>query len=97
MLDIGIDQRRMHETGKTPSMLCGGRPHGAGKTTFALSDEMKKAVAALQAAVDEEMERKAKLGYKAVIGDKYGKPKLVSAKYLVRKRRAARSSTAASD
>ena len=55
-----------------------------------MSDEMKKAVAALQAAVDEEMERKAKLGYKAVIGDKHGRPKLVSARYLVRKRRAAR-------
>ncbi len=53
-----------------------------------MSDEMKKAVAALQLAVDEEMERKAKLGLKAVVGDKYGRPKLVSAKYLVRKRRA---------
>ena len=62
-----------------------------------MSDEMKKAVAALQAAVDEEMERKAKLGYKAVIGDKHGKPKLVSASYLVRKRRAARASTPDSD
>ena len=50
---------------------------------------MKKAVEALQLAVDEEMERKAKLGYKAVIGDKNGRPKLVSARYLVRKRRAA--------
>ena len=58
-----------------------------------MSDEMKKAVAALQAAVDEEMERKAKLGYMAVIGDKHGKPKLVSARYLVRKRRTSRSST----
>ena len=55
-----------------------------------MSDEMKKAVIALQMAVDEEMERKAKLGYKAVIGDKNGKPKLVSARYLVRKRRASR-------
>ena len=62
-----------------------------------MSDEMKKAVAALQAAVDEEMERKAKLGYKAVIGDKHGKPKLVSARYLVRKRRATRSFTPVSD
>ena len=58
-----------------------------------MSDEMKKAVAALQAAVDEEMERKAKLGYMAVIGDKHGKPKLVSARYLVRKRRTSRSPT----
>ena len=62
-----------------------------------MSDEMKKAVAALQAAVDEEMERKAKLGYKAVIGDKHGKPKLVSAKYLVRKRKTARASATISD
>ena len=62
-----------------------------------MSDEMKKAVAALQAAVDEEMERKAKLGYKAVIGDRHGKPKLVSAKYLVRKRRTARFSAPVSD
>ena len=38
-------------------------------------------------AVDEELERKAKLGYKAVIADKNGKTKIVSAKYLVRKRR----------
>ena len=62
-----------------------------------MSDEMKKAVAALQAAVDEEMERKAKLGYKAVIADRHGKPKLVSARYLVRKRRAARASAPVSD
>lgn len=34
------------------------------------------------------MERKAKLGYKAVIADKNGKPKIVSARYLVRKIRA---------
>ena len=54
-----------------------------------MSEGMKKAVEALQLAVDEEMERKAKLGYKAVIGDKNGRPKLVSARYLVRKRRAA--------
>ena len=53
-----------------------------------MSDEMKKALVALQDAVDKEMERKAKLGYKAVIADKHGRPKLVSAKYLVRKRRA---------
>ena len=62
-----------------------------------MSDEMKKAVAALQAAVDEEMERKAKLGYKAVIADRHGKPKLVSARYLVRKRRAARAAASVSD
>jgi len=53
-----------------------------------MSDEMRKAVEAMQEAVDKEMERKAKLGYKAVIADKHGRPKIVSAKYLVRKRRA---------
>ena len=53
-----------------------------------MSEEMRKAVEAMQAAVDEMLERKAKLGYKVVIGDKHGNPKLVSAKYLVRKRRA---------
>ena len=53
-----------------------------------MSDEMRKAVEAMQDAVDKEMERKAKLGYKAVIADKHGRPKAVSAKYLVRKRRA---------
>ena len=55
---------------------------------MSMSDEMKKAVEAMQEAVDKEMERKAKLGYKAVIADKHGRPKVVSAKYLVRKRRA---------
>ena len=53
-----------------------------------MSDEMKMVVKTLQEAVDEEMERKAKLGYKAVIADKHGRPNAVSAKYLVRKRRA---------
>ena len=53
-----------------------------------MSEEMRKAVEAMQEAVDEELERKAKLGYKAVIADKHGRPKVVSAKYLVRKRRA---------
>ena len=53
-----------------------------------MSDEKRKAVEAMQEAVDEEMERKAKLGYKAVIADKHGHPKAVSARYLVRKRRA---------
>ena len=52
-----------------------------------MSDEMRKAVEIMQEAVDEEMERKAKLGYKAVVADKHGRPKAVSAKYLVRKRR----------
>ena len=54
-----------------------------------MSEEMRKAVLALQIAVDREMEHKAKLGYKAVIADKHGKAKLVSARYLVRKRKAA--------
>ena len=54
-----------------------------------MSEEMRKAVEAMQAAVDEMLERKAKLGYKVVIGDKHGNPKWVSARYLVRKRRAA--------
>ena len=49
---------------------------------------MEKAVEAMQAAVDEMLEREAKLGNKVVIGDKHGNPRLVSAKYLVRKRRA---------
>ena len=56
-----------------------------------MSEEARKALEALQQAVDEEMERKAKLGYKAVIADKHGRPKVVSAKYLVRKRRAQRA------
>ena len=56
-----------------------------------MSEEMRKAVEAMQQAVDEELERKAKLGYKAVIADKHGRPKVVSAKYLVRKRRAQRA------
>ena len=42
---------------------------------------------ALQEAIDEEMERKAKLGYKAVIADKNGNPVVVAAKTLVHKRR----------
>ena len=53
-----------------------------------MSDELRKAVEAMQEAVDKELERTAKLGYKAVIADKHGRPKAVSAKYLVRKRRA---------
>lgn len=59
---------------------------------------MEKAVAALQAAVDEEMERKAKLlGYKAVVGDKNGRPNVVSAKYLVRKQRASLATAKVAD
>ncbi len=56
-----------------------------------MSEEMEQACIALQMAVDRELERKAKLGYKAVIADKHGNPKLVSAKYLVRRKRSAAS------
>lgn len=54
-----------------------------------MNELMDKAVEAMQAAVDEMLEREAKLGNKVVIGDRHGKPKWVSARYLVRKRRAA--------
>jgi len=57
-----------------------------------MSEAMKKAAIALQTAVDRELERKAKFGYKAVIADKHGNPKLVSAKYLVRKKKSSCSS-----
>ena len=57
-----------------------------------MSEEMKKAMEAMQAAVDEMLEREAKLGNKVVIGDKHGNPRWVSARYLVRKRRAALAS-----
>ena len=53
-----------------------------------MSEDMQKIIACMQEAVDAEMERKAKLGYNAVVADKNGRPKIVSAKYLVRKRRA---------
>ena len=53
-----------------------------------MSEDMQKIIACMQEAVDAEMERKAKLGYKAVIADKNDRPKLVSAQYLVSKRRA---------
>ena len=45
------------------------------------------AVQALQDAVNEELEKKAKLGQQAVVCGKNGMPKVVSAKYLVRKMR----------
>ena len=51
-----------------------------------MSEDMQKIIACMQEAVDAEMERKAKLGYNAVVADKNGRPKIVSAKYLVRKR-----------
>lgn len=59
-----------------------------------MSEDMKKAVEAMQAAVDEMLEREAKLGNKVVVGDKHGNPRLVSARYLVRKRRAALATAA---
>ena len=60
-----------------------------------MTEEMRKIIECMQEAVDEEMERKAKLGYHAVIADKNGRPKIVSAKYLVRKRRAEKKAQAA--
>ena len=50
-----------------------------------MSKEMEKAIEALHTAVGKELNRKAKFGFKAVIADSQGKPKLVSAKYLLRK------------
>jgi len=52
-----------------------------------MTKRMELALAALQEAIDEEMEHKAKLGYNAVIADKNGNPVVVAAKTLVRKRR----------
>jgi len=52
-----------------------------------MTKKMELAVATLQEAVDEEMERKAKLGYKAVIADENGNPVVISAKTLVHQRR----------
>ena len=60
-----------------------------------MSKDMQKIIACMQEAVDAEMERKAKLGYNAVVADKNGRPKIVSAKYLVRKRRAQKKAEAA--
>lgn len=59
-----------------------------------MSEDMQKIITCMQEAVDAEMERKAKLGYKAVIADKNNNPKIVSAKYLVRKRWAAKKAEA---
>ena len=60
-----------------------------------MSKDMEMALACLQEAVDEELERKAKLGYKAVGSDKSGKPKIVSAATLVRQRNAEKISAGA--
>ncbi len=60
-----------------------------------MSEDMQKIIACMQQAVDAGMERKAKPGYNAVAADKNGRPKIVSAKYLVRKRRAQKKAEAA--
>lgn len=41
----------------------------------------------LRQAVLEELELKAKLGHKAVVADRNGRPKIICAKYLLRKGR----------
>ena len=53
-----------------------------------MSEEMRKIIACMQEAVDAEMERKAKLGYRVVIADSKDRPRIVTAKYLIRKQRA---------
>ena len=53
-----------------------------------MTKEARKIADALQRAVNEEMVRKAKLGYKAVVADNQGRVKVISAKYVVRKMRA---------
>lgn len=54
-----------------------------------MSEEARMIMCALQSAVYEEMERKAKLGYKAVVSESKGSVKLVSARTLVRRMREA--------
>ncbi len=51
-----------------------------------MSEEMRQIISAMQEAVDAEMERKAKLGYYAVVGDEHGAPQLVLAEELVRRK-----------
>ena len=53
-----------------------------------MSKEAKLVVTILQQAIGEEMLRKAKLGYKAVIADEGGRVKILSARTVVRKMRA---------
>lgn len=67
---------------KHPEHMLKSRKHSL------MSEEMRKIIVCMQEAVDAEMERKAKLGYCAVIADRNDRPKIVSAKYLVRKLRA---------
>lgn len=52
-----------------------------------MSEEMRKIIVCMQEAVDAEMERKAKLGYHVVIADSKDRPRIVTAKYLIRKQR----------
>ena len=53
-----------------------------------MSRQAKFIVNTLQQAIGEEMVRKAKLGYRAVIADENGRVKILSAKTIVRKMRA---------
>ena len=53
-----------------------------------MSRQAKLIVTVLQQAIGEEMLRKAKLGYKAVIADENGRVKILSARTIVRKMRA---------
>lgn len=55
----------------------------------------QKALICLQEAVDLELERKAKLGYKAVVLAKNGSIKIVSAQTLVRQRNKQKARAAA--
>ena len=52
-----------------------------------MSEDMKKALACMQETIDEELERKAKLGYNVVIGDKNGNPMVLSAKSVWKQRK----------
>ena len=53
-----------------------------------MSEEAQLILNAMQSAVIEELQRKAKLGYKAVIAGRRGEAKVVSARYAVRRLRA---------
>ena len=53
-----------------------------------MTEMARQALECMQEAIDLEMERKAKLGYTAIIGDKDGNPIEVPAKLLVRRRKA---------
>ncbi len=51
-----------------------------------MSDDMKKIIETMQEAVDAELERKAKLGYYAVVRGENRAPKVVPAIDLIRKK-----------